>query len=394
MAGGNSALLEISGELYNEGAVALGNDDRSGTLSVTNTGVLTNTSTGTITVRGKSIVLNKGRFENGGRFSDSADSNALTGGFTSTGIYTDMRKDNVYAIAKEQGGAVRYLGPLTTMPGWYENTAVTLMGGKSVAWNGRTEEHQVKASGVTLDLNGKTVELGDTALTVAAGGKLTVKDGSSRGGGTLTTDGESTLQVSGGTLTLESGSIRNTRGTAITTSYPSGGTVNIHGGTVRSENDFGVQIYGAGTLKITGGSVVSGSGTAVALRNDNLDNLEKSAEISGGSVVSEQGTAVLVSGGTLKITGGSVTGRTGGIFNQTENPKNVTIFGGVITLSADSPSPGKQFAVNAAEITEGTLRAKNQSCIAGDVSTELPPPSAEKDREGYYVCTVGGSGTP
>lgn len=402
--GGNNALLEISGTLTNTGTAVLGSDGTSGTLRVTGTGVLTNT--GKITVRGKSIVLNAGRFENGGRFSDSADSDALTGGFTSTGIYTDMRKDNVYAIAivKEQSGRdgyVCYLGPLTTMPGWYENTAVTLMGGKSVAWNGRTMEQQVMVPGVTLDLNGKTVELGDTALTVAAGGELTVKDGSSRGGGALTTDGEFTLQVSGGTLTLESGSILNTRGgdgnrggTAITTSSPSGGTVNIHGGTVRSENDFGVQIYGAGTLKITGGSVVSGSGTAVALRNDNMDNMEKSAEISGGSVVSEQGTAVLVSGGTLKITGGSVTGRTGGIFNQTENPKNVTIFGGVITLSADSPSPGKQFAVNAAEITEGTLRAKNQSCIAGDVSTELPPPSAEKDREGYYVCTVGGSGTP
>ncbi|WP_295858038.1 FecR domain-containing protein [uncultured Oscillibacter sp.] len=348
VAGGNSALLEISGELYNDGAVALGNDDGSGTLRVTNTGTLTNTSTGAITVREKSIVFNTGRFENGGRFSDSADSNALMADFTSTGTYTDIRTDTVYAIAKEPDGRVCYLGPLTSMPGWYENTAVTLMGGKSVAWNGRTAEQQVTVPGVTLDLNGRTVELGDTALTVAANGKLTVSD--SAGGGALTTDGESTLQVSGGTLTLESGSILNTRGgdgnsggTAITTSHSSGGTVNIHGGTVRSENDFGVQINGAGTLQITGGSV---------------------------------------------------TGWTGGIFNRTKDSKNVTISGGVITLSADSPSPGKEFAVNAAEITGGTLRAKDQSCIAGDVSTELPPPGAEKDRDGYYVCTVGGSGTP
>ncbi|WP_295865266.1 FecR domain-containing protein [uncultured Oscillibacter sp.] len=394
VAGGNSALLEISGELYNDGAVALGNDDGSGTLRVTDTGVLTNT--GTITVRGKSIVFNTGRFENGGRFSDSADSNALTAAFTSTGTYTDIRTDTVYAIAKEPDGRVRYLGPLTSMPGWYVNTAVTLMGGKSVAWNGRTEEHQVAVPGVTLDLNGRIVELGNVALTVAKGGELTVKDGDSAGGGALTTDGEFTLQVSGGALTLESGSILNTRGgdgnsggTAITTSYSSGGTVNIHGGTVRSENDFGVQINGAGTLKIAGGSVVSGSGTAVALQNDKM---EKSAEISGGSVLSERGTAVLVSGGALRVTGGSITGWTGGIFNQTKDSKNVTISGGVITLSADSPSPGKEFAVNAAEITGGTLRAKDQSCIAGrGVSAELPPPGAEKD---YYVCTVGGSGTP
>lgn len=73
--GGDNALLEISGELYNDGAVALGNDDGSGMLRVTDTGVLTNTSTGTITVREKSIVHNMGRFENGGRFSDSANSN-------------------------------------------------------------------------------------------------------------------------------------------------------------------------------------------------------------------------------------------------------------------------------------------------------------------------------
>lgn len=399
VAGGNSALLEISGELYNEGAVALGNDDGSGTLRVTDTGTLTNTSTGTITVREKSIVHNMGRFENSGRFSDSADSNALTGGFTSAGTYTDIRTDTVYAIAKEQGGAVRYLGPLTSMPGWYEKTAVTLMGGKSVAWNGRTEEHQVAVPGVTLDLNGRTVELvGNVALTVAADGELTVKDGDSAGGGALTTDGESTLQVSGGTLTLESGSIRNTHGgdgnsggTAITTSYTSGGTVNIHGGTVRSENDFGVQINGAGTLKITGGSVVSGSGTAVALRNDNM---EKSAEITGGSVLSERGTAVLVSGGALRVTGGSITGWTGGIFNQTKDSKNVTISGGVITLSAAKPGQG-QYAVNNCTIRGGTLRAKNEDCIVGDNvgGAELRPIEGT-DAEGYYVRTAGDPGTP
>ena len=374
-AGKNGARLEISGTLTNTGTAALGNEDGSGMLRVTDTGVLTNT--GTITVRGKSIVFNTGRIENGGRFSDSADSNALTAAFTSTGTYTDTRTDTVYAIAKEPDGRVRYLGPLTSMPGWYEKTAVTLMGGKSVAWNGRTAEQQVTVPGVTLDLNGRTVELGDTALTVAADGKLTVKDSDSAGGGALTTDGESTLQVSGGTLTLESGSILNTRGgdgnsggTAITTSYPSGGTVNIHGGTVRSENDFGVQINGAGTLKIAGGSVVSDSGTAVALQNDKM---EKSAEISGGSI----------------------TGGTGGIFNWTTDSKNVTISGGVITLSADSPSPGKKFAVNAAWITGGTLRAKNEDCIVGDNvgGAELRPIEGT-DAEGYYVLMAGDPGTP
>lgn len=374
-AGKNGARLEISGTLTNTGTAALGNEDGSGMLRVTDTGVLTNT--GTITVRGKSIVFNTGRFENGGRFSDSADSNALTAAFTSTGTYTDTRTDTVYAIAKEPDGRVCYLGPLTSMPGWYENTAVTLMGGKSVAWNGRTAEQQVTVPGVTLDLNGRTVELGDTALTVAADGKLTVKDSDSAGGGALTTDGESTLQVSGGTLTLESGSILNTRGgdgnsggTAITTSYPSGGTVNIHGGTVRSENDFGVQINGAGTLQITGGSVVSGSGTAVVLREDSPEN---SAEISGGSV----------------------TGWTGGIFNRTKDSKNVTISGGVITLSADSPSPGKEFAVNAVWITGGTLRAKNEDCIVGDnvEGAELHPMEG-MDNEGYYVLMAGDPGTP
>lgn len=352
-AGKNGARLEISGTLTNTGTAALGNDGASGTLSVTDTGVLTNT--GTITVRAGSTVSNTGHFTNSGQFSDSADSNALTGGFTSTGIYTDTRKDNVYAIVKEQSGRdgydgyVYYLGPLTTMPGWYENTAVTLMGDKSVAWNGRTEKQQVTVPGVTLDLNGKTVELGKIALTVAAGGVLTVKDGSSTGRGALTTDGEFTLQVSGGTLTLESGSILNTRGagnrggTAITTSYPSGGTVNIHGGTVRSENDFGVQINGAGTLEITGGNI---------------------------------------------------TGWTGGIFNQTKESKNVTISGGVITLSAAKPGQG-QYAVNNCTIRGGTLRAKDQSCIVGDnvESAELRPIEGT-DAEGYYVRTAGNPGTP
>lgn len=376
VAGGNSARLEISGTLTNTGTAVLGNDGGSGMLRITDTGTLTNTSTGTITVREKSIVFNTGRFENGGRFSDSANSAALTADFTSTGTYTDIRTDTVYAIAKEPDGRVCYLGPLTSMPRWYENTAVTLMGGKSVAWNGRTAEQQVAVPGVTLDLNGRIVELGNVALTVAKGGVLTVKDSDSAGGGALTTDGEFTLQVSGGALTLESGSILNTRGgdgnsggTAITTSYSSGGTVNIHGGTVRSENDFGVQINGAGTLKITGGSVVSGSGTAVALQNDKM---EKSAEISGGSI----------------------TGWTGGIFNQTKESKNVTISGGVITLSAAKPGQG-QYAVNNCTIRGGTLRAKNEDCIVGDnvEGAELYPVEG-RDDEGYYVRTAGDPGTP
>lgn len=431
--GGNNALLEISGTLTNTGTAVLGSDGTSGTLRVTGTGVLTNT--GKITVRAGGTVSNMGHFTNSGRFSDSADSDTLTGGFTSTGFYTDTRKDNVYAIVKEQSGRdgydgyVYYLGPLTTMPGWYENTAVTLMGDKSVAWNGRTEKQQVTVPGVTLDLNGKTVELGKIALTVAAGGELTVKDGSSRGGGALTTDGEFTLQVSGGTLTLESGSILNTRsgdgnsgGTAISTSRSFGGTVNIHGGTVRSENDFGVQIYGAGTLQITGGSVVSDSGTAVVLREDSSKNR---AEISGGSVVSEQGTAVLVSGGALHVTGGSVvsdsgtavvlqndnmdnmeksaeisggsvTGRTGGIFNWTKDSNNVTISGDVvITLSAAKPGQG-QYAVNNCTIRGGTLRAKNRDCIVGGNvgDAELRPIEGPDDKGYYYVRTVGSSGTP
>ena len=376
-AGKNGARLEISGTLTNTGTAVLGNDGASGTLSVTNTGVLTNT--GKITVRAGGTVSNMGHFTNSGRFSDSADSDALTGGFTSTGIYTDMRKDNVYAIAKEQGGAVRYLGPLTTMPGWYENTAVTLMGGERITWDKRTEKQQVTVPGVTLDLNGKTVELGKKiSLTVAAGGELTVKDGSSTGGGALTTDGEFTLQVSGGTLTLESGSIRNTRsgdgnrgGAAITTSSPSGGTVNIHGGTVRSENDFGVQINGAGTLQITGGSVVSDSGTAVVLQNDNM---KKRAEISGGNI----------------------TGRTGGIFNWTKDSNNVTISGDVIiTLSAAEPGQG-QYAVNNCTIRGGTLRAKDRACIVGGNvgDAELRPIEGPDDDGYYYVRTVGGSGTP
>ena len=374
VAGGDNARLEISGTLTNTGTAALGNDGGSGMLRVTDTGTLTNTSTGTITVREKSIVFNTGRFENSGRF-NSIGSDALTAAFTSTGTYTDTRTDTVYAIAKEQNGRVCYLGPLTSMPRWYENTAVTLMGGERITWDKRTMDQNVTVPGVTLDLNGRAVELGNIALTVAADGELTVSD--SAGVGALTTDGESTLQVSGGTLTLEGGSILNTRGgdgnsggTAITTSSSFGGTVNIHGGTVGSENDFGVQINGAGTLQITGGSVVSGSGTAVVLQNDKM---EKSAEISGGSV----------------------TGRTGGIFNRTKDSKNVTISGGVITLSAAEPGQG-QYAVYNCTICGGTLRAKNEDCIVGgNVGGAERYPVEEPDDEGYYyVRTAGDPGTP
>ena len=95
------------------------------------------------------------------------------------------------------------------------------------------------------------------------------------------------------------------------------------------------------------------------------------------------------------ITGGSITGWTGGIADEAGDNQNVTVSGGVITLSADAPSPGKEFAVNAAWITGGTLRAKNENCIAGgNVEGAELYPIEGTDAEGYYVLTAGDPGTP
>lgn len=127
---------------------------------------------------------------------------------------------------------------------------------------GTTETAAVTCSGtnVTLDLNGKTVDMGSKKITVSGG--LTIKDSSSQSNGTITGTAGQMLTVSS-SLTLESGKIVTTGYGAVRTN--SGATFTMTGGTVQGNP--AVQGY-KGTVNITGGSVLTNESGSLAIEND------------------------------------------------------------------------------------------------------------------------------
>lgn len=135
-----------------------------------------------------------------------------------------------------------------------ENETVTVL-------NDTTETAAVTCSGtnVTLDLNGKTVNMDSKKITVSGG--LTIKDSSSQSNGTITGTAGQMLTVSS-SLTLASGKIVTTGYGAVRTN--SGATFNMTGGTVQGNP--AVQGY-EGTVNITGGSVLTNGGSYQAIEN-------------------------------------------------------------------------------------------------------------------------------
>lgn len=135
-----------------------------------------------------------------------------------------------------------------------ENETVTVL-------NDTTETTGITCSGnnVTLDLNGKTVNMDSKKITVSGG--LTIKDSGSQPNGTITGTAGQLLTVSS-SLTLESGKIVTTGYGAVRTN--SGATFNMTGGTVQGNP--AVQGY-EGTVNITGGSVLTNGGSYQAIEN-------------------------------------------------------------------------------------------------------------------------------
>lgn len=115
-------------------------------------------------------------------------------------------------------------------------------------------------TGVTLDLNGKTVDMGEKKITVSGG--LTIKDNSSQSNGTITGTAGQMLTVSS-SLKLESGKIMTTGYGAVRTD--SNATFTMTGGTVQGNP----AVQGnKGTVNITGGSVLTNESGSLAIEND------------------------------------------------------------------------------------------------------------------------------
>ena len=200
-----------------------------------------------------------------GKISAAANALAITDGKFTSDIspYVEVNKkvvlaDGYYSIngtltetdAAAKIGSNYYASVVSALKNATEGSTVTVL--KNTHESGAVT---VSASNVTLELNGNMVNMGGNKLTVSSSGSLTIK-GNASGEGKIEGTASQLISVAG-TLVLESGSIE-ADSTAVYTQKNS--TFKMTGGTV--EGAPAVNVYG-GTVEITGGSVTAGDDMAV-----------------------------------------------------------------------------------------------------------------------------------
>lgn len=178
-------------------------------------------------------------------------------------------------LAIVYGGSVFAAEPATALPE-AQNGVVTLETDTTLAeaWTIPADEN------VTLELNGKTLDVSAKGIKVSAGGSLIIQDSSAEQTGTITGNSITNLITNNkGTLELRSGTVENKKassGVAIFLSYGTDsnyGTTSkfvMSGGTVTGSGNT-VYVVG-GTTVITGGTITTTAASSYAL------NISSSAE--------------------------------------------------------------------------------------------------------------------
>jgi hypothetical protein len=266
----SASTIRISGTVKANGGYAIYNSSSgnitvsSGTVSATSGYAIYNySSTGNITVSGGTVSATSG--------TAIYNSNSSTGNITVSGgtvstsitngnsiyyaIYNGQSSSNITVssgtVKSENSTAIYNSGTLSVSGGTvsatsgyaiYNNTngTTTISGNAKITSAGPYNGTIYNRNGVTLNINGGTVE--NTATSTSSNGNNDI----------VAIDNEvamnnvylSTINVSGGTVSATSGN-------AI---Y--GGTVNISGGTVRTSGNSKSAVYNySGSVKITGGTV-------------------------------------------------------------------------------------------------------------------------------------------
>ncbi len=179
-----------------------------------------------------------------------------------------------------------------------ENGTITL--GKNISLTGKLTITGDKS--FTIDLNGCTLSYSATAIEYKGTGTLTITDSSTTGGGTITTDSISIVSNGNGKI-LVNGKAAVTSNT--TTFVISGGAegmdvLEIAGGTVSSDSTvtYAIDNSGNGKVTVSGGTVTGASGGINSTGTGGV-------AVSGGTAKGTSYHAIL-SSGNVTLTGGTV----------------------------------------------------------------------------------------
>lgn len=225
-----------------------------------------------------------------------------------------------------------------------------------------------------FNTNGKTLTR-NAQLTVNAGvtmvlrGAGTVKGSINtiiRNSGTLTLEHTGTLQNTTGVANVglihNSGTVNKT-GSGTINSYRAGiystGTVNVSAGTISSSYGHAIKTDSSGKLTISGGTVKNNSADYSAVCSD----ATSTTTISGGSISNPAGAAVTTYSGTLKVSGGTINGKTSGINSVGEPSALLKNLKGKIYVTGGTIIGGDNAILNGGQldVTGGTIYSTGSS---------------------------------
>ena len=251
----------------------------------------------------------------------------------------------------------------------------------------------------TIDLAGNT--LSTDSFYIASGNgthSLTIKDSSTAKSGKLTGIGTTAAINVGGNcvLTLESGTIEHTSGTAVAlkdNKNKKSAQLIMNGGAV---NGTTAVTASSGTVTINGGEVTGTNSTvdgeAAILVNDNV-----TLTIKGGSVTNANGNAISINGVSSQFTmsGGMVNGRTKGVdmYGGSAEISSGTIEGGtaINTVGSSITISGGTFDSTTAdkEVVAATTGSTTVAISGGSFKHAVP---ADQCADGYMPTKADANG--
>lgn len=244
-----------------------------------------------------------------------------------------------------------------------------------------------------LDLAGNKLNTNNFYVygTNAGQHSITIMDSSAAQSGQIVGSGTAAIDIGGKcTVTLESGSIVNTSGTAVAVKdnkNQKSAQLIMNGGAVNGTT--AVTAF-SGTVTINGGEVTGTNGTvdgeAAILVNDNV-----TLTIKGGSVTNAKGNAISINGVSSQFTmsGGTVNGRTKGVdmYGGSAEISSGTVEGGtaINTVGSSITISGGTFDSTTAdkEVVAATTGSTTVAISGGSFKHEVPKVQCA---DGYVPC--------
>ncbi|MBR3704590.1 MAG: InlB B-repeat-containing protein, partial [Oscillospiraceae bacterium] len=355
----SSESLHISGHFTNNADLMIGSAGSAGAVFVEEGGKLESTGKIVIDLDTGSTLTNNGTIVNSGEFSVT-----VAGQFINNGSYEENR--DVIVAMSVSDTSVSYLMPLSEMTEW-PSEPITLIGAESETLD--IALPAIESVDVILDLNGRTITMSSSAIEIAEGASLTLRDNSDGASGKIVSSYSSAIN-NYGTFTLESGAVDSLSSAAIQLNSDS--STYIHGGTVTGSS-YG--IYGGtttntiNTLTVTGG-YISGANYGIY-------------------TAYSQGP-VLISGGEIISDGVVLYGN--GAYDEAANTGTRISGTAILRVTGENTDTAAPSLISGGATIEGGMLYAKDPTIFDALQMQLPQETGP-DEDGYYCVDMSADPT-